>query len=408
MLKALTVSACLLAPAAAQAFTQCTATPLTGPQGEIAEEGSNPVAVNNYVYGGYIDGNKVAAVVSSDSGKTLAAPVILDTANSPHYLRLAASGANVYATWRARKNGDWHIFFDASRAHGAAGSWDKPKDLGPLSTNLTQIAASGSAVYVAYLGTDGNVAVLASADAGKTFARPVAAGAGWGEIVLTAQANHIYVAWEKKVDAGRHEVMLAVSADAGATFITTDMSSARASGSVEPIFALDTESGRVSIVWRDQDSSSTGYFTRSTDGGQTWSTPLAVDNASRQFMAADDGDTIYVSYLKQFTIDGVPDWQVQVATSTDGGLSFPTKQNLTGMTGISKIVNDDFRPIPWVRGERAYRLTGVEADGVHMWNGNNGRLSSAAFLGPGYMAAPALNSAVWLNANGVVSYGVCK
>ena len=78
------------------------------------------------------------------------------------------------------------------------------------------------------------------------------------------------------------------------------------------------------------------------------------------------------------------------------------------MTGIAKIVGDDFRPIPWVRGERAYRLTGVKVDGVYMWNGNNGRMSGAAFLGPGYLAAPALNSAVWLNTNGVVSYGVCK
>jgi len=408
MLKTLAISACLLAPAAAQAFTQCAVTPLTGPEGEIAEEGSNPVASDNWVYSGYIDGNKVGVVVSSDAGKTLNPPVILDAQNVAHYVRLAASGANVYATWRARAKGGWHIFFDASRAHGAAGSWDKPKDLGPLSTNLTQIAASGSYVYIAYLGTDGNVAVLASKDAGKTFSAPAVAGAGWGEIVLTALNDHVYASWQLQLGRNDFDVMVAASGDAGATFKTQNLSTGRPVGGVEPIFSLDAASGRVSLVWRDIDSTSTGYYVRTTDGGQTWSTPLAVDNASRQFMVADDGGTIYVSYLKQIVIDGVPDWQVQVATSTDGGSSFPTKQNLTGMTGIAKIVGDDFRPIPWVRGERAYRLTGVKADGVYMWNGNNGRMSGAAFLGPGYLAAPALNSAVWLNTNGVVSYGVCK
>ncbi|GEM_PF-6452691 len=408
MLKTLAMTACLLAPVAAQAFTQCTVTPLTGPQGEIAEEGSNPVALDNWVYSGFIDGSKIGVAVSSDSGKTLNAPVILDTESFPHYLRLAASGANVYATWRARAKGAWHIFFAASRKHGTAGSWDTPQDLGPLSTNLTQIAASGLYVYIAYLGTDGNVAVLASKDTGKTFSGPVIAGAGWGEIVLTALDGHVYVAWELPVDAKRHDVWLSVSADAGATFKTQDMSSGRSYGGVEPIFSLDAASGRVSLVWRDQDSASTGYYVRSVDNGGSWSTPLAVDDASRQFMVADDGSTVYVSYLKQIVSDGVPDWQVQVATSTDGGLSFPAKQNLTGMTGIAKIVGDDFRPIPWVRGEHAYRLTGVKADGVYMWNGNNGRMSGAAFLGPGYLAAPALNSAVWLNTNGVVSYGVCK
>jgi hypothetical protein len=407
MWKVLAVSMCLM-PVAAQAFTQCTATALTGPKGEIAEEGSNPVAFNNWVYAGYVDGLNVGVAASSDAGKTLAAPAIIDTGSHAHFLRLAAQGKSVYATWRKQMTDGWHVAFATSRANGAAGSWNKPLDLGPGTTNIGQIAAAGNAVYIAYLSRAGNVSVLASRDSGKTFAAPVSLGAGWGEIVVTAHDDHVDVAWEQKADAGRHEVWLSVSSDEGATFKTQDMSTGRAYGGLEPIFTTDTASGRVSLVWRDQDPASTGYYLNSTDGGQSWSTPLAIDAGARQFMVADDGSTIYVSYLKEMKIDGVPDWQVQLATSTDGGVSFPKKQNLTGMTGISKIINDDFRPIPWVRGERAFRLTGVEADGVHMWNGNNGKMSSSAFLGPGYIAAPALDSAVWFNSDGVVSYGVCK
>lgn len=407
MWKVFAISMCLM-PVAAHAFTHCTSTALTGPKGDIAEEGSNPVAFNNWVYAGYVDGFNVGVVISADAGKTLAAPVIIDSGSAARFLRLAAEGKSVYATWRKHLADGWHVAFATSRANGAAGSWNKPLDLGPGTTNLSQIAATGNAVYIAYLSAAGNVTMLASKDSGKTFAAPVPIGAGWGEIVVTAQGDRVYVAWEQKADAGRHEVWLAVSTDGGATFKTQDMSAGRAHGSLEPIFTTDAASGRVSLVWRDQDGASTGYYLNSTDGGQSWSAPLAVDAGSRQFMVADDGSTIYISYLKDVMIDGVPDWQVELATSTDGGVSFPKKQNLTGMTGISRIINDDFRPIPWVRGERAFRLTGVEADGVHMWNGNNGKISSSAFLGPGYIAAPALDSAVWFNTNGVVSYGVCK
>jgi len=407
MLRASVLSLLLLAPAPAQAFSQCTVTPLTGPNGEIAEEGSNPVAWKKWVYAGFIHNQKIGIAVSPDAGKTLAAPVILDTETSPHHIRLAASGAAVYATWRAKFKDGWHILFDASRANGAAGSWDKPKDLGPLSPQLTQIAASEGFVYIAYLGTDGNVALRTSADHGRTFSAPVPIAAGWGEIVVAALKKHVYVAWQLKVSRSRFEVFAAASGDAGATFKVTDLSAGRPAGSVEPILSIDQESGRVSLVWRDQDTAQTGYYVRSTDGGRAWSAPVVVDSSARQFMVADAGSIIYVSYLTKVIVGGVPDWQVEIATSSDGGDSFPAKQNLSGKTGINDIEQDDFRPIPWIRGS-LFRITGMRADGVYMWSGNDGRFGKSAYLGPGDLAAPALDSAVWMDASGAVDYGVCR
>ncbi len=409
MLKALALSACVLAPAAAQAFTQCTATALTGPGAEIAEEGSNPVSSGNWVYSGFLDNGKVGVAVSSDAGNTLAQSVLLTSSSDiVKGLRLAASGTNVYATWHQKGKNGVRQMFDVSHANGAAGSWAPPADLGEVASNLSQITVAGSFVHIAYLTRDGTVAVVSSRDAGAKFRKPVMLGAGWGEIVLTGWGSHVYVSWQIEPSAKRWEVMVAASGDDGKTFKAQNLSSSRPDGATEPIFGIDAASGRLSLVWREDGTPATGYYLRSVDGGQTWSTPLAIDAPARQFMVADDGDTLYISYLKQMIIEGVPDWQVQVATSTDGGVSFPRIQNLTGMTGITNIVQDDFRPIPWVRGEHAYRLTGIKADGVYMWNGNNGRMSTSAFLGPGYLAAPSLNSALWLSSNGVVTYGVCR
>jgi hypothetical protein len=409
MLKILTVSACLLAPVAAQAFTQCTPTALTGPGAEVAEEGANPVSAGNWVYAGFLDNGKVGVAASSDAGKTIAQPVILAAGKDlVKALRLAASGSDVYAIWHVKEKGGFHLMFDVSRANGAAGSWDPPVDFGQVTLNLPQIAVDGTYVHIAYLTSDGNLAVRTSRDGGRKFHDPVLVGPGWGEIVLASAGKHVYASWQIQTSPKSWEVMVAASGDNGKTFAAQNLSHSRPNSATEPIFAIDPTSGRVSMVWRESGNPATGFYLRSIDGGRTWSAPLAIDGPARQFMVADDGATIYVSYLKEMFIDGVPDWQIQVATSTDGGLSFPDIQNLTGMTGIAKIVQDNFRPMPWVRGERAFRLTGIKADGVYVWNGNDGRMSPPTFLGPGYLAAPALNSAVWLSSNGVVTYGVCK
>ncbi|HEX4295283.1 MAG TPA: hypothetical protein VHZ29_14200 [Rhizomicrobium sp.] len=409
MLKKLTIAACLLAPVAAQAFTQCTTKALTGPGAEIAEEGSNPVSSGSWVYAGFLDNGKVGVAASSDAGVTLAQSVILTSgSDTVRGLRIAAIGANVYATWHQKGTGGVHLMFDASHANGAAGSWDPPVDLGKVASNLSQITASGTFVHVAYLTRDGIVAVASSRNEGRKFLAPVMLGVGWGEIVLTSWGSNVYTSWQIEPSQKRWEVMMAVSGDSGKTFAVQNLSHLRPNAATEPIFGMDAASGRVSLVWRENGVPATGYYLRSVDNGQTWSAPLAIDAPARQFMVADDGGTLYISYLKEMIIDDVPDWQVQVATSADGGLSFPKIQNLTGMTGITNIIQDDFRPIPWVRGEHAYRLTGIKADGVYMWNGNNGRISTPAFLGPGYLAAPALNSAVWQSSNGMVTYGLCR
>jgi hypothetical protein len=409
MLKALTLSACLLAPAAAQAFSQCIATPLTGSGGEIAQEGANPVSAGKWVYAGFMDGGKVGVAASSDSGKTLGQPVVLANGDgTAKSLRLAANGKDLYAAWHIKQGGATHLMFDVSHANGAAGSWDAPVDFGLVTRNLPQLVASGSYVHLAYIAADGNIAVVSSKNGGRKFLAPVLLGPGSLEVAAAGEGSHLYVTWEVQLSKKHDEVMMASSADDGASFTVQNLSHGRPDNAVEPILTVEESSGRASLVWRETGTIPTGYYLQSADGGRSWSAPLAVDGPARQFMVADDGRTIYVSYLKQVMIEGVPDYQVMVATSTDAGLSFPGKQNLTGMTGITKIIDDDFRPIPWVRRERAFRLTGIKADGVYLWGGRDGRISRATFLGPGYLAAPALDSSVWQSADGAVTYGVCN
>ena len=124
-------------------------------------------------------------------------------------------------------------------------------------------------------------------------------------------------------------------------------------------------------------------------------------------MVQDDGDKVYVTYLKDHRENSNHDWQVQIAISSDGGQSFPQVQNLSGPSGVSQIVGDNARPVPWVRAGQI-RVTGVLVDGARIWSGGAGKIdANAVYLGPGEIASPQGNVALWQAPNGVVTYAYC-
>jgi len=297
------------------------------------------------------------------------------------------------------------MMFAASHNYGA--TWDAPIDFGiKRNATLAQISQDGSNVHAAYLTNDGKVTVRNSSDAGRTFSAPLAIAAAGSEIVIASLGANVYLAWGIK--DSKSEVIFAVSHDGGKTFHWSNLTASRPSGANEPIFSLDRISGRLSIVWREN-MPVQGVYVQSLDHGATWSPPLILDAPTRQYTVVDDGTYIYVTYLKLLYINGVYDYQIYYAVSKDGGKSFGQGTNLSGRTGISHLDNDAERPIPWIwDGNGAFRMTGVEADGVHAWNGRNGNVLAPAFLGPGLFAAPAWNAAVWEGPNQTVMYGFCE
>jgi hypothetical protein len=397
----------MIVPVAAQAFTHCTTQQIAGPGAHVAEEASNPVIYGSHVYAGYTLHNQVGVAASADWGKTLNKPVIVATGAGPaSQLRLGASGPNVYALWNGRTADGLHMMFAASHNYGSA--WDSPLDFGIKRTaTLAQISEDGANVHIAYLTNDGRVTVRSSHDGGRTFSAPLALGLAGAEIVITSFGANVYLAWG--LTDTKSEVIFAVSHDGGTTFHWSNLTTSRPSGANEPILSLDRVSGRLSIVWRENKPWQ-GVYVQSLDHGATWSAPLIIDaHGTRQYMVVDDGTYIYVTYLKVFYISPALDWQIYYAVSNDGGKSFSKGINLTGPTGVSRLDNDDERPIPWiVDGNGAFRLTGMEADGVHAWMGRNGNVFAPVLLGPGFLAAPAWNSAVWEGPNQTVMYGFCQ
>jgi len=406
MLRNAIASALLLGVTGAGAFTDCTVKPLTGTGAAIAEEGSNPVASRDFVFAGFTEKHHVGVAAAKD-GRAPGAPVLLyDGDGTPKLLRLAALGSQVYAVWllQTEGKGSRRIVFDVSRKNGAAGSWAAPMDLGPSDSKIAQLSADGRNVHIVYMIDDAAYAV-SSADAGRSFSAPELLGPAAGELVVAGLGPDVYVSWV--VRAGRPEVMMAVSNDGGKTFGVRNLSAGRPAAAGEPILARSPDGKRVSLVWRESEPQA-GIYLQTTDRGRNWSTPLVIDQPARQFMVVDSGKSVVVSYLKREKIDHRHDWQVQVATSADGGKSFGDVQNLTGPTGISELVDDDFRPIPWLRPDGSYRLTGMKADGIYVWSGRDGHIEPPVFLGQGTLASPAADAAAWLSPAGVVNFAACR
>jgi hypothetical protein len=395
-----------LAPACAQAYTACTTKQIAGPGAHVAEEGANPVTAGNYVYAAFSQDNNIGVAASSDYGRTIGVPVLIPDGTGPDMaVRLAAGYASVYALWVKRRADGYHSVFAASHDHGQ--TWDTPIDFGlKRRGSLTQLSADGANVHAAYLTDDGNITVRNSTDGGRTFSPAVAVAPAAAEIVITSYQQNVYLAWG--IRDPKIEVMFAASHDGGRTFKVQNLTTHRPSGANEPIFALDRLTGRLSLVWRENKPWQAVYV-QSLDRGDTWSEPLIIDFPARQVMVADDGTYVYVSYLKPFKLNGRFDYQIHVAVSADGGKTFGTPENISGPTGIQNFDGDEQRPIPWAwDGHNSFNLSGVEADGVHAWNGKNGHIWNSVFLGPGYLAAAARNSFVWEGPNSTVMYGHCE
>jgi hypothetical protein len=394
-------------PVAAQAFTKCDLTDIGGPGAKIAGEASNPVVSGPTAFAAFAQGNKVQVLVAQNGGATLTPlQTVSDQSRPVSSVRLAAAGNYLYVTWIQGSGKSTHLWMIVNRKRGDPGGWGKRVDLGETQHFLQQISADGNSVSIAYVRADGHTGVLSSSDTGRTFKPAVDLGEGDGEIVIASLGQDVYVAWEFGRQSDHPSIDFAASHDNGATFTVKNISDNGTRHAHEPIFSLNQSSGRLSLVWREELPEIAVYL-QSSDRGSTWSTPLTIDTMSRQVMVQDTGDRVYVSYLKDYTINSTRDWQVQLAISSDSGHSFPEIHNLSGPSGISTIVGDNSRPVPWAGGGEI-RLTGVLVDGVRIWSGRGGQLNpNAVYLGLGNLAATQGNVALWQAPEGVETFAYC-
>ena len=221
----------------------------SGPRASIAVSGNNNVYLT--WWDNKTGNNEVFFAGSSNGGKSFRNPINLSNATGGSAdSQIAASGSNVYVTWWDNKTGSWEVFSRASTDNGRSfGNATMLKSIGNSTAKTTLKAPPSNTISVDTL-------VAASGD------------------------NEYVVWWDNKT--GNWEVLFDRSTDNGKTF-SGNVTNISNSADMRSIGARIAASGdNVYIAWID--IANTGQkqvmFRASTDNGKTFSNPVVVSGSN--------------------------------------------------------------------------------------------------------------------------------
>ncbi|HLO34296.1 MAG TPA: sialidase family protein [Anaerolineales bacterium] len=317
--------------------------------------------------------------MSSDHGQTFASPQVIYPEGSTSYqvdAQIAIDpidGRTVYAAWLQNNKSD--ILVGKSTDFGATWTFVLA-DHTNAGTDKPILAVRGQDVYVSYNHSQ-TAFVTFSHDGGATFTEVKMnqnAKLGWslgGGGTVTPNGS-IYFSWdgyEQNGGAkGNVNLYISKSTDQGATWTTKllDVSTSPPDCSAfgcgwaflgAAIAMTSDSSGNLYALW-NAGSTPKGperiYFSKSTDGGNTWSAKKDVSTAPQgthhnfpAISAAGSGD-VRISWMDARAANGGMDrWNVYFRSSTNGGSTWSNEVDLStyvaGPTLASYIFADGFR-----------------------------------------------------------------
>lgn len=230
---------------------------------------------------------------SNDNGTTFGSSVNLsNNSGFSEHPQIAAYDNNVYAIWADDTSGNREVLFTRSVDNGM--SFDKIKNLSNNTSDSfnQEIAVFGDTVYVVWLDQsdeddETNILLKASGDGGETFGRTVNISSNANQETfpkVAAFEGNVYIAWnmaDDQLDERDNEGLFFVrSLDGGNTF--------------DNIIKLNHENdfGELQIAAFDETVyvASGGLpsvdvngvlFTKSNDGGRSFSEPVTIDENGR-------------------------------------------------------------------------------------------------------------------------------
>jgi len=253
--------------------------------------------------------------------------------------QMIVSGNDVYVLWNDNATGKYGIFLTKSTDGGT--NFDTPvnisKNIG--SSGSPQFAVSGNDVYVVWQAkATGKYQILfaKSTDGGATFTTPVNISNNSGDSsypkVLVSE-NNIYVVWAFTVTNKDYDILFSKSTDGGATFATPVNLSNTVGDTGLPQMVMS--GNNIYITWENNGPGNFDVFVaKSTDSGNTFSAPVNVSknpkpSGAPQIVAS--GNDVYVVWM-----DNTPgNYDIFVAKSTDNASTFGTPVNVSNNTGDS-------------------------------------------------------------------------
>jgi predicted secreted protein with PEFG-CTERM motif len=253
--------------------------------------------------------------------------------------QMAVSGNEVYILWNDNATGQYGIFLTKSTDGGT--SFGVPvnisKNIG--SSGSQQFAVSGNDVCVVWQATaTGKYQILfaKSTDGGATFTTPVNLSNNLGDSSypkVLVSGNNIYVTWAFTVTNKDYDILFTKSADGGATFTTPVNLSNTVGDTGLPQMTMSGDN--IYITWENNGLGNFDVFVaKSADSGNTFSAPVNVSknpkpSGAPQIVAS--GNVVYVVWM-----DNTPgNYDIFVAKSTDNASTFETPVNVSNTAGDS-------------------------------------------------------------------------
>ncbi|HEX8183950.1 MAG TPA: sialidase family protein [Blastocatellia bacterium] len=236
--------------------------------------------------------------------------------------------ARAYVTYHDNSSGVYQVYLIRSKkkAKFKKPARITPHDGGAFGPRLA--LDSNEAVNITWgdtLGGRRRVMFARSTDQGETFTEPLNISRSSGEAfepeIAVDPGNAINVAWEDSA-TGVNSIMFSRSTDEGKTFSTPLRVSKGTDPATEAHIASDG-AGRLSVVWvQGTEEEKQAYYSRSTDGGLTFSDPVNLSNTAGASISkpliATFRDIVYVAYQNEARRD----MQVYLTKSEDAGVSF--------------------------------------------------------------------------------------
>jgi hypothetical protein len=280
----------------------------------IAASGSNVyVTFNDYTRYGTA---YIAFTKSTDGGNTFSTPIIIANIHSTNTYQIqsdisASGSSNVYVAIQDFGTGPNHQYSDIlfTKSTDGGNTFSTPIDLSntiqqSLYAVLPTVSTSGNNIYVTWFTTpqlttlSGQVYYTRSIDAGSTFSSPVAVSQSTAATMphVAASANNVFITWVQGV-YNAASAQLIKSIDAGSTFSNP----VTLSSSINTHDADVATSGNTVAVVFIGDATHQGipvkalFFTRSTDAGSTFSSPIDLTNSLPSPLPVLDALSISVS-----------------------------------------------------------------------------------------------------------------
>jgi hypothetical protein len=280
---------------------------------------------------------------SSDGGNTFSTNIkvnndIEDGAQIEPSIAVDGAG-NIYVVWKEYRNGENDIYFAKSTDGGNSFSASKRVNddgIGKTQDQPSIAVDSAGNIYIAWRDSRDNynwdIYFANSTDGGQTFSsnkrvNDFASSLQYEPSIALDSIGNIYIAWEDDRN-GDYDIYFSNSTDGGNTFSPSMKINDDSDGVYQyyPSVAGGGP-GNVYITWMDpREGSFDIYFTRSVDGGDTFSTNKKINDdvgsasQSSPSIAVDEAGKICSAWRDERN----GNWDIYFSSSVTGGTTFST------------------------------------------------------------------------------------